>query len=231
MIRSWGPNSCANWESTLSAAGKFTDAVLRCLNHFTTGQLQDNIEVGREIDRLQQLPKTPANESIRLLIPRTLRAIYQLASDRGARHDRLNFDPNPMDASLAVHGTAWVLAELIRFSHSGVVSPTQAQDLVCGIVETKLPVVEEVDGLTFLHRKDVSARDAMLVKLRVTQGRRVSREEIFETVAAHGHTINNARVTLAKLKRARLVHENEDGVRLLAPGVGKADSVIANGSS
>ena len=223
--------SRADWEGTLSATGKFIDAALRCLHYLTTGELLDDIDVGREIDRLQQVPRAAADESVRLLIPRVLRALYQIASDRGARHDRLSFDPNLMDATLAVHGVSWTLAELVRVCHSGVVQATEAQRLVSALVEPKFPLVEEVDGLTFLDKKDVSARDAILVKLRVSAARRVPREELFGTVDAHGHSLNNARATLSQLKRARLVHENKDGIRLLVPGTRAADEILSGGAN
>lgn len=223
--------SRANWEDTLSEAGKFTESALRCLRYITTGELVDDIDVGREVDRLQQMPKATAEETVRLLMPRALRAVYQTASDRGARHDRLSFDPNPMDATLAVHVVSWVLAEFIRFCHPGTIDPGEAQKLVATIVEPKFPIVEEVDGLTFLHKDKVSARDAILVKLRLTLGGRVRREQLFDTARNHNHSLDNARATLSQLRKARLIHENHEGIRLLAPGVQEADRILKNGQA
>jgi hypothetical protein len=223
--------SASDWEETLSKTGKFAEAVLRCLRFLTTGELVDKIEVGPEINRLEKMPKESADETVRLLIPRVLRPLYQVACNRGARHDRLNFDPNAMDATLAVQGVSWVLAELVRFGHPGVVEPAEAQRWVGSIVEPKFSEVEEVDGITFFHRKHVSARDALLVKLRLRPGQRVSRTDLVETACVHGHSVNNARVTLSLLKRARLVHENPDGVRLLAPGLREADALLKNGQA
>ena len=77
-------------------------------------------------------------------------------------------------------------------------------------------------------KKGVSARNAILVKLRVSAGRR---EELFGTVDAHGHSLNNARATLSQLKRARLIHENNDGIRLLAPGTRAADEILSGGAN
>ena len=217
-------------DHVLTSAGRFSEAALRCLHQATTGEILDRVDVGNEIDRLERLPKDSQEESIRLLVPRAIRVVYQIACNRGARHDRVGFDPNHMDARLAVASASWVLAELVRLSFPGSLDPTDAQRLVSEIVEPRTPVLENLDGLTFFHKKDASARDVVLVRLRVAGGTRLPREELFQAGKLHGHSVPNVRATLSQLRRSRLVHENDEGVRLLAPGLSAADRVLRIGT-
>lgn len=217
----------ADWDRVLTEAGKFVEATLRCLRWSTTGDLLDGVEVGAEIDRLQQLPKSTADEPTRLLIPRVLRGLYQISCNRGARHDRLGFDPNKMDATLAVANVSWVLAEMIRIGHRGSLTPEEAQRLASEIAELKSPAIENIDGLTFFHREKVSARDMILVKLRTSHSARIPRKDILDTLHANGFTIANARTTLANLRHEKLVYESVEGVRLLAPGMHEADAILS----
>ncbi len=216
---------------SLESSGKFSEAVLRTLHHLTTGDIVDRVDVGAEIDRLERLPRDLHDESIRLLIPRALRVLYQVACNRGARHDRVGFDPNQMDATLGVALSSWVLAELVRIALPGVLEPTAAHALVAGIVEPHAPILETVDGLMFLHKKSASAREVVLVRLRGASGERLPREELLGVGKLHGHSEANVRATLSQLRRSRLIHENSEGIRLLSPGLAEAEHVLRDRTS
>ena len=61
---------------------------------------------------------TTVPEPLRYLVPRVGQmAIYEVRSKRGAVHVK-DVDPRHIDANLAVHAAAWVLAEFLRLYHS-----------------------------------------------------------------------------------------------------------------
>ena len=55
------------------------------------------------------------NESFRMLIPRTLKAIFNIRNKRGVGHVGL-ISPNKMDATYIFYSVKWVLAEIIRLA-------------------------------------------------------------------------------------------------------------------
>jgi hypothetical protein len=56
--------------------------------------------------------------------------IYDIASNRGGRHDPGEVDPNEMDAAAVVANMSWVVAELIRYAQKGAVNLAEAKQLV-----------------------------------------------------------------------------------------------------
>lgn len=216
------------WERCITKGGKFVEAILKCLHYFTTENTVKRIEVGKEIDSLKGLPKDRFDHSIRLLIPRACRLVYNVASDRGARHDVTDFDPNFMDANLVVSTISWMLAEFIRFFHPGTLDPGAAQAIVDSLSQRRQPFVEKVNGITFIHREGMSARQLILANLFIEDPRRVSRDELISTVTLHGHTRSNATVSLNNLKKKLHVYEDsEQRITLLAPGRRAAEEMLA----
>ncbi len=87
------------WEDANAKAGKFGEAVLKALwrhagevvpsgKEFKAGKIMDQIE-----------KKMTLTDSLRLTIPRACRFTYEIASNRGARHDADEIEANEMDAN------------------------------------------------------------------------------------------------------------------------------------
>src|SRR2546427_13188764 len=87
------------WEECIVKAGKFVEAVLKALWVHTGNALGPDREF--KVDKvINQLPNfATLVDSIRLTIPRACRFVYDVASNRGARHDPNEVDPNAMDAT------------------------------------------------------------------------------------------------------------------------------------
>src|ERR1700720_165591 len=87
-----------DWEGSISKTGKFVEATLKALaTHcgvpFESGR---KFKADKVMNALGQLVDGSYDDSLRLLIPRACRAIYDIASNRGARHDPDEIDPNSM---------------------------------------------------------------------------------------------------------------------------------------
>lgn len=156
--------------------------------------------------------------------------VYEIASNRGGRHDPNEVDPNEMDAAAAVANVSWILAEMIRFAQKGAVDLGEAKQLVDSLTERKYPLIERVEGRLYFHKKKRSGVDVALVALATRHPARMSRQELIETVRRNGFKEHNARTAVNRI--ARLVDDDGGGrLRLLAPGRQKADEIIREARS
>jgi hypothetical protein len=213
-----------DWEVATAKAGKFVEAVLKALaDHANvTPPKGRGFSVDAHINALAQAPG--ADDTVRLTIPRACRFIYDVASNRGARHDPAEIDPNEMDATTTLNLSAWVLAELLRYSQrGGDLAETAA--LVGALMQRRYPFIEEVDGRVYFHVPHASARDIALLTLWRRHPRRVSRQDLVEAAERHGFKPKNANMGVTRL--GQTVDDDGQGrLRLLVPGMREADRLI-----
>lgn len=150
------------WQLAVTRSGQFVEATLKALLLHTGGILPPSrqFKVGAVVQALKQLPTGSHSDSIRITIPRACEFIYDIASNRGARHDPDEVDPNEMDSHATINAASWVLAELVRFAQKGSAVPAEVAALLAALVERHLPMVEEVDGRTYFY--PTSAHDNSL---------------------------------------------------------------------
>ena len=225
-----------DFENCLAKAGKFVEAVLKSLCVYAGMGLPPGrgFKVDKVINGLAQLDPKRFDDTVRLLIPRALRFVYDLASNRGGRHDPDNIDPNEMGARIAVETCSWVLAEMIRFCQVGKVAPSEAKELVDALTEKKYSVVEDVEGRVYFNKEEKSALEVALVALWRKHPTRLGRAELKETIMRHSprpgaprFSDNAASVALTRL--APLVDDDGDGnLKLLSIGLAKAEKLISS---
>lgn len=218
----------SDWEGSISKAGKFVEAVLKgvatlCNVPFDSGR---KFNAGKVMDALGQLGHGTFDDSLRLLIPRACRVVYDIASNRGARHDSDEIDANPMDANLVNSVCGWILADLIRYAQKGAVDPSDARNLVETLVEKKYPIVEEIDGRIYLHAKKKSAVDVALVVLARQHPKRMDKAVLAELVRRNGFSANNANLAVTRI--GKYVDNDSGRLHLLAPGLKRADEIISS---
>jgi len=214
-----------NWDDATAKTGKFVEAVLKALavHARVTAPKGRAFKVDVCINQLAQA--TTADDTVRLTIPRACRFIYEIASNRGARHDSDEIDPNEMDATAAINLSAWVLAELLRYAQkSGDLGQTAT--LVGALMQRRYPFIEDVDGRVYFHVNGASARDVAVLTLWYQHPHRVSKAEVVAAVQRHGFTNANARKAVERLGAA--VDNGGDGrLRLLIPGLRVAERLVA----
>jgi hypothetical protein len=218
----------SDWEDGIAKSGKFVEATLKAVATHCGVQFQSGrkFKADTVMTALGQLPQGSHDDSLRLLIPRACRIVYDIASNRGGRHDPDEVDPNVMDANLALPTCSWILAELVRYAQKGAVDPSQARDLVESLVERKYPLVEDIDGRIYLHAKKKSAVDVGLVVLASRHPKRLSKGQLVDTIKRNGFTLQNAKVAVGRL--AKFTDEDGNGeLRLLVPGLRRAEEIIA----
>jgi hypothetical protein len=218
------------WEETISKSGKFVEAALKAL--YVHAIPAKPLPVGRffkvdnVINELAGLPSATADDTVRLTIPRACRFVYDIASNRGARHDPDEIDPNLMDARAAIATAAWILAEMLRHAQKGALDPAAVKELVDGLTQRQHPVIEDVDGHVYFHIQNASARKVAVLSLWRKYPERLTREELTAAVMRHRFSRTNAAMAVSRI--ARLVDEDEKGrLKLLGPGRTEAEGLIS----
>jgi hypothetical protein len=216
------------WENSIAKGGKFIEAVLKALwSHVgeavPTGK---GFKAGAIIDGLGNKPGT-VDDTVRLTMPRACRLVYDVASNRGGRHDAGEVDPNQMDASLVVSTCSWLLAEMLRFSQKGSIDLNTVAGMVASLNQRKFPFMEDIDGRVYFSLKGLSARDVVLLTLWRIHPGRISRKELVAAAKRHGNSEANAAVGMSRLKK--IVDDDGHGnLRLLVRGIQEAEALIAS---
>jgi hypothetical protein len=215
------------WEEAIGKGGKFVEAVLKALylHAGKTLPAARDFKAGKVMTDLEQLPAGSLDDSVKLTIPRACRFTYDIASNRGARHDPGEVDPNEMDARAVVAGTSWVAAEMLRYAQKGALDPARVRELVDGLTQRRYPLIEDVDGRVYFHVPKASARDVALLSLWHRHPGRMTEDDLVSAVVRHHFKRHNARMAVRRL--GRLVDRDEqERLRLLQPGVQEAEELI-----
>lgn len=216
------------WETCIQKAGKFVEAVIKALAEHAELELPNarQFKVGVFIEKLRNTDNK-SDDSIRLLIPRNCCFVYDIASNRGSRHDQGDIDPNKMDAIAVVQNISWVLAEMVRLAHMGTLRPDDAANVVDSLMEKRYPDIEEIDDRLYVNRDGLTTPDIALLLLERKYPARFGREELMATLLRHhGITKNNAKVTMTRIKK----FTDDDGqgnLKLRANGRQRATQIRA----
>ncbi|MCX6570514.1 MAG: hypothetical protein NT006_03710 [Candidatus Aminicenantes bacterium] len=215
------------WEDSLAKAGKFVEAVLKALfvhvgESPPTGR---GFKADPIITGLANKPQNSCDDSIRLTIPRACRFVYDIASNRGGRHDPEEINANEMDANASVSTCSWILAEMIRLSQKGVVDLEEARKLVDSLTRKKYPFIEEVDGRVYFHLEKKTAPDVALLALDHAYPGRLSKQNLIDAIKRNGFSSDNARKAVQSISHF-VDNDGNDRLRLLAPGLRRAEEII-----
>jgi hypothetical protein len=205
------------WEPAIARSGKFVEAMLKALYVYTgnTPASGRAFKAGQIITNLQTILVGSANDSIRLVIPRACQFIYDVASNRGARHDPDEVDPNQMDANAVVMNCSWILAEIIRFAQKGMLNMDQTQGIVESLTQRKYPTIEHVDGRIYFHYQGLSAPDVGTLVLADVYPKRIMSSEVVQTIVRHHFSFKNATVALRRINH---LYDDDGTGRLKALG-------------
>jgi hypothetical protein len=214
----------AKWENSTAKGGKFIEAALKAL-WVSVGELvppAKEFKAGTIITRLEQ--KSGFSDTIRLTIPRACRFAYEIASNRGARHDTDEIDANEMDSRVVLGVCAWILAEMVRFSQKGG-DQVLPQQIVDGLMRRRFPFAESIDGRVYANIGE-SAKDVALVVLYYIYPKRMSRTELIASLVRHPFKKANASVAVQRI--SGFVDDDGNGMlRLRNSGLQQVEKLIA----
>ena len=153
------------YEPSQLKCAKFAEVVMRILEYITKKSytpFDKSLSLDELAKELEQLPRNKFPDSLRIHIPRILRATYDIRSKRGVAHvGKVN--PNLMDATFVVSACDWIMAEFIRLYHTD--DSNEAQRTVDSIVERRIPIIEEFGDELRVLALDLSVADKILVIL------------------------------------------------------------------
>jgi hypothetical protein len=157
IIRNYREN---RWEPAELNGGKLCEVTYSILRGYVDGNMPASASKPKDmVTACRAFENAPTSfpRSVRILIPRTLMALYEIRNNRGVGHVGGDVDPNHMDAVMVLGMSKWVVAELIRIFHQ--VDTATATAAVDSLIEREMPVIWSVDGKkrvldTGLGRKD-----------------------------------------------------------------------------
>jgi len=212
------------WKPSELDAGHFVEAVRRLIENELFGNYVSFDKAIGSFNQsvLNKYESATGDESFRIIIPRTLYAMYCVRNKRGVGHIS-NISPNKMDASFILSSTKWVLAELIRIA--GTSSPDEAQQIVDQVMDRQIDLIWD-DGETFMIlSKNLKASEKVLVALYKED--KVDIEVLRKRVDYKNKS--NFKKILHELKKNKLIDLNEKGICKLSPlGIREAESILNN---
>jgi hypothetical protein len=200
-----------NHDASGLRAGHFAETVLRFLqSHLTGSYIRFGTKIGNfasECAKLEKLPRTAGDESLRLLIPRAIHFLYSLRNKRGIGHIGGDVDANEIDAATSVRIADWCMCELIRLFHA--LSLEEAQAILDAISIRQLPHVWSILGKKRILHPGLDYRSQTLLLLHADVDTAIPAEDIFSWTE-HSNFSNFKRDVLRPLHKTRQVEYDED---------------------
>ena len=214
-----------DWEACVLKIGKFVEAVLKGLMICAGLPLPParQFKVDTAVTQLRQLSGSQHADTVRLTVPRACTFVYDIASNRGARHDPDEIDPNKMDATVAISIASWIVAELLRFADSGNSTPETTIAMVEELIEKRYPDFENIDGRIYVNLNGLSAPDLGLMLLSAAYPKRVTRGYLIDQIRRHGFSKNAAAVAPSRI--TRYIDDDNGNLKLRANGRQKASDI------
>ena len=113
--------------------------------------------------KLENLSQCSAPESVRVVIPRVIAALYTLRNKRSGGHTASEVDPGPADARFTESTADWLMAEILRLGHT--LPLEEAQAVIASMVDRRIPVVYRVGEYRRVLKSNLQPLEELLVLL------------------------------------------------------------------
>jgi hypothetical protein len=210
------------WKASELDSGHFVEAARRVLELELTGsytKISDQLSKFTD-GVLKQYENATGDDSYRLLIPRTLKAIFNIRNKRGVGHVG-GVSANEMDATYILYTVKWVLAEIVRLASGASIKETQ--QAVDQIVERTFSVIWKHGDVTRILDTSLSTRAQVLVLLYDASPQ--TETQLRESTEYKNST--TFRAILRQLHGKRLIFYQKDGPCLITPkGILEAEQLL-----
>ncbi len=215
-----------DWEHSLTQAGKFVEVIIKAIWQVNGGampQKEKEFQVGKYSQKIMKTPKEKIHDGLRIQIPRACIFLYDITSNRGARHDSNEYDPNEMDATTAVGLCSWILAELLRFCIKDA-SSNQVHSIIQSIIKKRYPDFEEIDGRIYVNgSKHKSVTECAILILYKKHPHRLSKSALIDDITRNGY--KKSSINFSRL--SPFVDKNNEGILLRSSGMQKAEKLLS----
>lgn len=207
--------------------GKFVEACYRILqyvskNSYTPPGKPIPDLIGK-LRAIEQLPASTCNESCRIHIPRTLASIYNIRNKRGVSHIGGDVNPNLADSTIIAAVADWVLAELYRINYRCTLD--EAQKVVDGLVQLKIPLIYEVDDKIRVLKHDLSFPQKTLLILAHLYPTKVMEKDLIDWVEHHNPSVFRNSVLKRLHATKQIEYKNKEWCLILPPGLLEAEKI------
>jgi hypothetical protein len=210
------------WKASELDAGHFVEAARRMIEHKLFGiSTPIGISLAHFNDaELRRYEQGSGDDSYRMLIPRALKAVFNVRNKRGIGHLGA-VSANEMDATYILYSTKWILAEFVRLA-SGL-SPDKTQELIDSIVERRLSVLWKHKDITRVLATGILARNQILILL---YDRNLQTETELRDAIEYKNS-SNFRQILCALHRERLIEfALEKQISITSTGIMRAEAEL-----
>lgn len=215
-------------EKTILRAGKFVEAATKIFGTFTNYNFPSSMRrysVGAVIIHLKQLPVGIAVDSVRVTVPRVLEFVFDVASNRGARHDPHEIDSNDMDAGVVMSCCTWVLSEMLRVADAGTSTPDQTMEIVQGLIHKVTPLFETIDDRDYVNVIGISGPKYALLLLFGRYPERVSKAKLLADMKRVGYKKSTSSMSIRRVM-SFADYGDDDTLRLRANGLTEAQRIL-----
>lgn len=219
-------------EKTILRSGKFVEALTKILLEYTNQSIPSkrDFRAGNLLDSFIKLPKNRYSETIRITIPRLAIFLYDVANNRGGRHDSYDVDVNKVDALFLLEGISWIMTELLRYSVDNNIGPEEANFLLKSIYKKRISYFEEIGERVYINLpkkifKKLSCKDVGILILYYKYPRRVTEEKLFINLKKHDFEKDNIVKSIQRLKF--LTDEDKNGLLLRGSGREEAEAILS----
>lgn len=152
------------WKASELDAGHFGEAARRIVEYELFGSYSpiENSLNNFNDNELKRYENSKGEESLRMLIPRALKAVYNIRNKRGVGHIG-PISPNEMDATFILYSVKWVLAEFVRLACGTKAADTQK--LIEAIIERRIGLLWKHEQIVRILDSKISTREQVLVLL------------------------------------------------------------------
>lgn len=209
-------------ESAITKSGKFIETVLQILKYIISEEIINDPKIDKISEELINKPKTDYPVSIRKIIPRSVKAIYTIRSERGVAHKSDDISPNIIDCEFVTSTCDWIFAEFLRLYHNS--DTDEITGIINSLVEKKVPIIEEFEDEICVLSTDMSKKDQMLIILHHLYPERVSNTDLTKWTKGSPQLTHN---NLKKAEEEKLVHRKDSKNILTKLGIRKAEEIIS----
>jgi hypothetical protein len=209
-------NYLGDWEKSILHASKFSEIALAVVKNIVDKEVIDinNIRFDSLCKDILRREKNSAEiEILTLAIPTTAKSVYNIRNKKRVAHVKA-IDPDLLDSQYCVSACDWILAEFVMLYLES--DPKEVNAIIHSLIEKRVPFVEQFeDRSLFILKEGLTFKEEFMVAL-YQLGERISEKELAHILKKYPQLIYG---TARNLEKDKLVHINENGVRLTRKGI------------
>lgn len=216
----------SNYEEAGGQIGNFCENMVNILRDKMGQGVVSNPQVGTFVKQVTS-GKFGTNEpkEARLLVPRTLRAAYDIRNNRDSVHVNLNVPVNHSDTQTGVRLCSWMLAELLRI-YGDMNDMDTIANIITNLSDPHSSYIDEYDGRKMIQSTELDIKEEILVHLYYQSGREVDADKLVTWIP--GANSRQVKGTLGRLKQSdnRLVWYKNGTACITSLGAEQAREII-----